>query len=173
MSVLFDQQKPEMSVLFNKQEDKFPKDDAEYLAGQYAIASGHMNNWEIDRIANTIQQDNQIARQYVADLRNSENSEQRNKMLGTALEQGDVDAAQQLLTLAQKPANANIAVEQGVADQGVANKILTEDIKSVEDFSPESVQEAERLLLIGNFMPCKKICPLMQILSTLRMRTLL
>lgn len=153
MSVLFDQQQQaETPVLFNKGEDKFPKDDAEYLAGQYAIASGHMNDWEIDRIANTIQQDNQIARQYVADLRNSDNSEQRNKMLGTALEQGDVDSAQQILSTAQKPTNPNIAVEQGVADQGIAHQILTEDIKSVEDLSPESIQEAERLLLIGNFM---------------------
>jgi hypothetical protein len=139
-------------ILQQKPEAFIDPKDAEFEATQYTIASGNMNPDAIAYNQDMIQRGNSgILRDSIAAQRNAVTARDRYSMFQDALATGDVDKAYQISTTAQADTPANIVVEQAVAEEGVAHRILKEDIRSREEISDKDLQDSERLLIIGNF----------------------
>lgn len=145
-------QQPQYPIL-QRQPDAYddPK-DAEFLATQYSMASGNMNPDAVAQVTDMLQRGQaDVLRESIAARRNAEIPQERASVLQDALVQGDVDKAYQVATTSPHNVPPNVVVEQAVAEEGVTHRMLTEDIRSKEDFSDQELQDAERLLIIGNF----------------------
>jgi len=144
---------PQYSVLANQQPNVYEDDqDAEYMATQYTIASGEYNPDSVAANKDMLQRGQApILRDNISALRSAEVPKTRLDMFREALTQGDTEKAFQIVTTKAEEVPPNVAVEQGVAEEGITHRVLTEEIKAKGDVSPDDVSFAERMLVIGNF----------------------
>lgn len=144
---------PQYSVLAPQQPDAYEDEaDAEYLATQNSMAAGDASPESIARNQDMLQRGNGgVLREHVYSLRSAETPQVKNKMFQDALSAGDTEKAYQLMTTSVEPTAPNVVIEQGVAEEGMTHRLLTEEIKSKNDVSEEELSFSERMLIIGNF----------------------